>query len=434
MTSVSATHKKRKREENDGGQPGFDLVTFTVVDKDISAVGPLLATFPAFQPLESIPFSVYSKPGSSQKDSEKEFALKNLLTVGETRAVDFCSTKEGDDVAGNCRYLIGVRNKKTNTIMLRPAPMHILSRRVKALKNLAPAPSISLSERSLQRNILGETFGTKKAQKAIRASERNKVDVSAMDDVTVHIQASIDSNTKTLPTQEEAKQIADSNRNIPPYDLSATSPENIYKISDIIPDSEFNVLTVKNLMSAKSMDERMSFVPCRWSQWIRQHINTLCSSPKPNRKLLKLVLYIACLLTYRESPRRLCKERDSFHNKLQGIPSAVADGIISRFSETRRGSDDVTFTKDNEISLMTHIFALCLHVDNFATDTTLLAADLHESVNKINDYFKLLGCKIEKLSASEMNRLGLEAITEGHKRAILTAPLEFSKARLKRRK
>ena len=69
------------------------------------------------------------------------------------------------------------------------------------MKNLAPAPSISLSERSLQRNILGETFGTKKAQKAIRASERNKVDVSAMDDVTVHIQDSIDANTKTLPTQ-----------------------------------------------------------------------------------------------------------------------------------------------------------------------------------------------------------------------------------------
>ena len=31
---------------------------------------------------------------------------------------------------------------------------------------------------------------------------------------------------------------------------------------------------------------------------------------------------------------------------------------------------------------MTHMFALCLHVDNFASDTTLLATDLRESVNK----------------------------------------------------
>ena len=42
----------------------------------------------------------------------------------------------------------------------------------------------------------------------------------------------------------------------------------------------------------------------------------------------------------------------------------------------------VIFTKDNEIALMTHMFALCLHVDNFASDTTLLATDLRESVNK----------------------------------------------------
>ena len=78
--------------------------------------------------------------------------------------------------------------------------MHILSRQVKALKNLAPAPSTHSTERTLQRNVLGETFGTKKAQKAIRASERNKVDVSAMDDVTGFIQDSIDANTNSLPT------------------------------------------------------------------------------------------------------------------------------------------------------------------------------------------------------------------------------------------
>ena len=33
-------------------------------------------------------------------------------------------------------------------------------------------------------------------------------------------------------------------------------------------------------------------------------------------------------------------------------------------------------TSDNETSLLTHLFALCLKVDDYATDTTLLSADL----------------------------------------------------------
>ncbi len=62
---------------------------------------------------------------------------------------------------------------------------------MKALKNIAPITSLT-AERIVARNALGETFGTKKAQKAIRAAERNKVDVSAMQGVTSHIQGSIE--------------------------------------------------------------------------------------------------------------------------------------------------------------------------------------------------------------------------------------------------
>jgi DNA-directed RNA polymerase I subunit RPA49 len=33
-------------------------------------------------------------------------------------------------------------------------------------------------------------------------------------------------------------------------------------------------------------------------------------------------------------------------------------------------------TSDNETSLLTHLFALCLKVDDYATDTALIATDL----------------------------------------------------------
>lgn len=65
-----------------------------------------------------------------------------------------------------------------------------------------PAPSTS-TERIEARNTLGITFGTKKAQKAIRAAERDKVDVAAMEGVTGHLQESIEANTVALPSKGE---------------------------------------------------------------------------------------------------------------------------------------------------------------------------------------------------------------------------------------
>ena len=95
--------------------------------------------------------------------------------------------------------MIGVHDKRTNTTTLRPAPLHVLARQVKALKKLKPI-EVSTAERMALRNNLGEEFGTKKAKAAIRARERNKVDVDAMKDVAGHLQDTIMQNTDTLPT------------------------------------------------------------------------------------------------------------------------------------------------------------------------------------------------------------------------------------------
>ncbi|THG97457.1 hypothetical protein EW145_g7611 [Phellinidium pouzarii] len=412
----TASPKKRKREQVD--DDGSEQVTFAVHDKDISAVGPLLVSFPAVQPSKSTGFSVYSRPNSTPMENEKEFASRPILVAGETDSVEFYSTSESDNAAQGCKYLIG-----------------IFARRVKALKDLAPAPSTSATERIEQRNLLGEAFGSRKAQKAIRAAERNKVDVSAMASVTGHIQDSIEANTLSLPTQgkQEAKAIADSNRNIPPYDLNATTPEDVYKLYEIIPEAEFEAIPIRNILAASSMEERMKYIPFNRSDWIRQHLNSIFSSPKPNKKEIKIVLYIAFLLMFRICDPKLREKKELLQKRMGDVPIVIVDGIMARFTETLRGSTKIQFTTDNEVKLMTHMFALCLHLDNFASDTTLIAADLRETVTKINQFFKLLGCRIEKLGTMEISRLGLSAASAGNKRAVLRIPLEFPKARLKRR-
>jgi len=75
-----------------------------------------------------------------------------------------------------------------------------MSREVKALKNFKPTER-GIPERLHARKVLGEAFGTKKAKAAIRAHERNKMDVSVMEAVVDVLQDRIEEGTENLPTQ-----------------------------------------------------------------------------------------------------------------------------------------------------------------------------------------------------------------------------------------
>ena len=98
------------------------------------------------------------------------------------------------------RYYIALYKPSTGKVILQPAPLHIMDRQIKAFKDFQPRPP-GETERLQARNALGATFGTKKAQAAIRAYERNKVDVSAMEHVAGALQDRIDEGTENLPSK-----------------------------------------------------------------------------------------------------------------------------------------------------------------------------------------------------------------------------------------
>jgi DNA-directed RNA polymerase I subunit RPA49 len=98
------------------------------------------------------------------------------------------------------RYYVAIHNKRTSTTIFRPAPLHVLQREPKALKGIPPA-AVTSADRLAARNALGASFGTKKAQAALRAQERNKIDVSAMQGVLETLQERVGHNTTVLPSK-----------------------------------------------------------------------------------------------------------------------------------------------------------------------------------------------------------------------------------------
>lgn len=81
-----------------------------------------------------------------------------------------------------------------------PKTPHILTHTVKALKSLPSSAAPSKSQYLEAKNALGETFGTKKQKATIRAQERNRIDISAMEGVMGYVMDRIEKGAKGLMT------------------------------------------------------------------------------------------------------------------------------------------------------------------------------------------------------------------------------------------
>ncbi|KAL1937406.1 hypothetical protein VTO73DRAFT_13742 [Trametes versicolor] len=419
--SAAAANKKRKR-----GAEDVDKASLVFSTQPASQVGPVLASFPSLEPPKSTAFKCYVQKGA---DKNAPFETQSTIVAGEAETVEFF-TADGPLTSTGCSYMIGVHDKRTNTTTLRPVPLHVLTRQVKALKNLRPI-EVSTEERMAQRNTLGEAFGTKKAKAQIRARERNRVDIDAMKNVTGHLQDTIMQNTETLPTADEAKATADSSRLIPPYNADALSAKDVYALHDIIPEAEFNALPISAFKSAKSDRDRIALLPFNRSDWLKLQLKLIYSAPKANKTDLKIVYYISTMMAFNKSSRSV-GDKDALQQRLPGVPPIVLDGLISRFTEIERSTNKPKMTPQTETMLLAYMLSLCLQVEDYAADVDTIAHDLSMAPTKVSGLFKSLGCVIKKLGPNELKERGLPDSAAETKRAVLKVPLEFPKNRVKR--
>ncbi|VDC02261.1 unnamed protein product [Peniophora sp. CBMAI 1063] len=427
MTASKVTGQKRKRANSidaEDGEVKLELRAST------SRPGPAIAVFPTVKPPRSTGFEV----NAHRDDMAETFPAQRSYIIAENETIEFTGESSGKDGDHGCEYAIAAYFRGTKRVKLQSAPVYAVARDVKALKSFrSSAPSAS--ERIAARNALGEAFGTKKAKANIRAYERNKVDVGALENVAGALQDRIDLGTENLPSQEEAQEQADASRLIPPYNVNASTPEDAYPLHGIIPESEWNALDgiVSSIKAADEHVARLKCLPYTRSSWIGMHMKQAYhGDAKPKSSMLKMLVYVATLLTFRGVAGKRVPEREKLLEKMAPVPETVVDALLSRFTENARGSTSRSMTSSMEALLLAHAFALCLKIDHFATDTATIASDLKVATTKVNSQFKSLGCTVRELPVAEMKRLGLPS-SAASKRAVLTTPLTFPKPRTKRR-
>ncbi|QRV98434.1 DNA-directed RNA polymerase I subunit A49 [Ceratobasidium sp. AG-Ba] len=359
----------------------------TVLEASSSKTGPVLAHFPSLAPPDDTPAYVY---GANVRASNK--TKGSTILVSETPKIEYVSTNQDQAASSTgyaCQYLIAVHDRKTNTVTFQPAPLYDLTRTVKALKNLEPQ-AVSQAQRVQARNVLGEAFGTKKAKAAIRAAERNKVDVTAMKDVQDFVVESVRDGTSALPTKEEVVEASLATRLIPTPNTSATTPAEAYPLSSIIPAPELEAISVQPFSAASSAQERRALLPFRHSTWLNHRLTQMFATTET-----------------------ISKSRFWPYARQVQVRPAWSIERTTRCESSTRLFDSPTVTSQTETKLLTYFLTLCLRIDSFSTSISTLAMDLKITPAKLTTYFKSLGCKIQG--------------TGDERRAVLEVPLVFPK-------
>ncbi|KHC39189.1 DNA-directed RNA polymerase I subunit RPA49 [Candida albicans P76067] len=350
-------------------------------------------------------------------DLYKHKKRDDYVLHGETDTLDYNGTSNNEN-----EYVVAVFDPNSKSVELYKTPY--ISTKVTAKKNrVYKGPKVkSAGIRNVtQRNALGEAFGTKKAKSAITNLEKNRIDSEKLQDIEMDIVDTVKESTRDLPAQEDGVD-----RPAPLANVDATNVEDIYPLENIIPEKDWQYLRVSSILTAENPLEKLPFTK---SKFIAKQLPILIS--QKNTEKLQMLFYASLLLGVYENRR--VKDKQSLMTRLQNIPSEIlVDGILDRFAISRATkfgkSKDKSFTIDpyHEDKLLTYLFILLLHINNFTVELVPLSKDLKLKNTRLVGLFRALGAIIKSATVGEAEALGIPKSAVGtYKIATLKVPFKL---------
>lgn len=314
---------------------------------------------------------------------------------------------------------MGVLDPETGKLRVSQAQVVPVTQQIKALKSALADSQLDQRISNLARRDLGETFGTRKAQAAIRAYERGQIDMATLSTVKDHIELSIDHKAKDLDTPKQIEQMADLSRPIPPFDAKTEVVEQVYKLQDIITPEEMECIPYGPLMGKKRQDLIELRANKEYPEFVLDRLDS--AVPQSDHARVQKLVYLTYLIKFRTMRENALNKAEVRRAILGHCPSLIEQRLLELFTEQAPSPKDgsmrykvSSFLKD---TLTSYICALCLHIDNFACNPAALARDLQLTPTKTLDLFKQLGCIVE----------GSKVDNQSVRKARLLAPIKFPK-------
>eukprot|EP00301_Raphidiophrys_heterophryoidea_P026095 c8921_g1_i1.p1 GENE.c8921_g1_i1~~c8921_g1_i1.p1 ORF type:complete len:425 (+),score=105.61 c8921_g1_i1:37-1275(+) len=331
-------------------------------------------------------------------------AGRKRMLVANDSAMEWQATNFGSQSSKHnlCNYAIGVFDPETKQVKLYPVDsvydmdQAVIGKRKKMEDGTTKKVNKSYME---QRNQLIEQFGASKAKRRVAAAQANIISseaISQVSDVRSTIKQTAADNTDLLHQNED--------RNLPPHNREATTPEEAYVLEDLITTELWNELDPKELFEAVKKPSMITEwrESKRYPDYVLEKIPVLGNITGEDRDTKgKLLLMISMLVNLRNARKRKFGSKKALEELLPWVPPSAIDYFCLTFysqSPTLPG-----FMQDDRLQdlLLLYVLVFALHVENFNFSSRSLQADLGFTSTQMRKYLMALGCTVLSAKSGE---------------------------------
>lgn len=429
--SISVKKEKRKRQHSEQSRSRKRVVLETDSKITINAnsedqFSPVIASVSGFDLGPSTTFNPYLKRRRNASTEKSEINTKELLLHSSDHLkLDYIGKEE--EIGGRdavMKHYIGVYDPLTGNLELIEARNMVIRCSIRE-QQYDQQDEETIQDLREQKTILGQTFGTKKTQKAIASIKENAIspnlsmrevnESTVLTPATTVMLSSVAMATKEMTSRADLAKAVDESKPRPQANQDASNIESIYTIENLIGTDLFKIVPVKEWQEKVKAKEEV-FVR---SKYVANRIQS--NADKVDK--LKILRYMLMLLDLYQScsksrEGRILPRRDNLKEVIGNIPDAVLSAAKRKFSENGR------INKYHVDLIITHLCAMSLLVDNYQTDTCDLKEDLQLDLSQITRYFYEIGVKSYPLGRSDAARYG-KALASQRRIARLKLPLIF---------
>ncbi|KAK0621193.1 RNA polymerase I associated factor, A49-like protein [Bombardia bombarda] len=427
--SNGASSKKVDFEKPQKAQKGPRQVQVTSVVKPQFAP-PVIAVIPGFDLPNSAQFNTYTnneKPAPKRRKNDPPPSAPELLLHSTShRSLDY--TAREDHAVGTqqmLKHYIGIFDPRSGEVQIVEGRKMV----VRGVVRSQVASDDAMVDRTVRQNMrdmkndLGETFGTKKAKKAIKSVTENAITaakgVDKLGKGDLALMDTIQDSAKDMATREELQAAVDSARPVPRCNPDADEIQDVYVPAEIIGTEVLNAIPVMDWQEMTQTSEPV-LVP---SRYVANRVNRVAGNEdavqrlKVLRYLLWVLIFWATTTQGKQRGTFSIGKRDKLREVMHPAPEVVIENIRRKFS------DNGVMRKTDVDLLMTHCCAFASIIDNFEVNTFDLREDLKLEQKQLNQYFMEIGARIKQSKSGDK----VEHFAK------LTLPLQFPKIRQARR-
>lgn len=347
--------------------------------------------------------------------------MKQKIVVAESSKMVYRGLNIGPLAtdSGSSQLYVAEVNRSTGKMTVYPAELFKLHPvlDVDVEREQLNLDSMSLREKT---DVLTDAFGSRKQKRALKTRQRNKLAEGA---VSTAMESIIDSAIveQQAHTPVVAKQ--DSQSAIPPYNKDADSPAGVYNLRDIIGEIESLKTPARDFFESSrekiaEWQEQKKYFPS-----VLSRVGIMPLDDELRWKSACCLMYLQYMMTVYLMKHVQLRKKDPLP---EDWPDAIKRVLLGRFTLTVDKRRCVPARLRD--LLLSHIFVLCLILDDFTLGLSQLHTDLKLSANKLTTHIRALGCKVKSESSTDAT---------GNKTTLYTAklivPLTFPEPRTGRK-